>query len=202
MRQEWEGGAKGGVLCVLETTAAPILSVGSLNTLVRQHRPSRLTVHRCSTSSEGASPGVRIEQTQLVKAPREQVFQVWPDYEAYPSWDPVVFTRVTVVERGENTARLDEEVKFMGLRMRRTEKLVLTPPEKVEVNGSIPNATNTTVWTFEAVPEGTMLTAVLEIQFKGVLKLLQPIAEQQGRTALREWMRAFAHHVEAEQANP
>src|SRR5260370_30520696 len=60
------------------------------------------------------------------------------------------------------------------------------------------DATNTTVWTFEAVPEGTMLTAVLEVQFKGVLKLLQPIAEQQGRTALREWMRAFAHHVEAE----
>src|SRR5260370_33472642 len=99
----------------------------------------------CLTSSEGASTNVRIEQAQLVKAPREQVFEAWTDYEAYPSWDPVVFTRVTVAERGENPVRLDEEVRFRGLRMKRTEKLVLTPPEKVEVNGSIPNATNTTV---------------------------------------------------------
>ncbi len=141
---------------------------------------------------------MRIELAQLVKAPRERVFQAWTDCEAWPRWDPGhLFTRVKVTERGENTARLDEEVRFMGLRMRRTENLVLTPPEKVEVNGSIPNATNTTVWTFEAVPEGTMLTAVLEVQFTGVLKLLQPIAEGQARSLTRKWMQAFATYVEA-----
>lgn len=136
---------------------------------------------------------MRIEQAQLVKAPREQVFQAWTDYEAYPKWDPVIFTRVKVKERVGNRARLDAEVRFMGIRMRRTENHVLTPPEKVEVVGDVPNATNSTLWKFEAVPEGTILTTVLEVQFKGVLKLLQPIAEWQARTVTRKWLLAFAH---------
>ena len=142
---------------------------------------------------------MRIEQAQLVRAPREQVFQAWTDCESWPKWDPVLFTRVTVAERVGNTARLDAEIKFMGLRMRRTERHVLTPPEKVEVTGDIPDATNTTVWKFEAVPEGTMLTAVIEAQFQGMLKLLQPIAEWQARTVTRKWMQAFATYVETKQ---
>jgi ribosome-associated toxin RatA of RatAB toxin-antitoxin module len=101
-----------------------------------------------------------------------------------------------VEERVGNTARLDAETKFMGLRMRRTERHVLTPPEKVEVTGDVPNASNTTVWKFEAVPAGTMLSAVIEFQFKGMLKLLQPIAESQARTVTRKWMQAFAKYVE------
>ena len=85
----------------------------------------------------------------------------------------------------------------MGLKRRRTEKHVLTPPEKVEVEGEMLGATNTTVWKFEGVPEGTLLTAVLEMQLNGLLKLLQPIAEWRARSGLREWMRAFARYVEA-----
>ncbi len=42
-----------------------------------------------------------------------------------------------------------------------------------------------------------MLTAVVEAQFKGMLKLLQPIAEGQLRTVLRRWMQAFAEYVDA-----
>jgi ribosome-associated toxin RatA of RatAB toxin-antitoxin module len=142
---------------------------------------------------------MRIEQAQLVRAPREQVFQAWTDCESWPKWDPVLFTRVTVAERVGNTARLDAETKFMGLRMRRTERHILTPPEKVEVTGDVPDATNTTVWKFDAVPEGTVLTAVIEAQFKGMLKLLQPIAEWQARAVTRKWMQAFATYVETKQ---
>jgi hypothetical protein len=90
------------------------------------------------------------------------------------------------------------DTRFMGMKMPRKETHTLTPPEKIVVVGDVPNATNTTVWTFAAVPEGTLLTAVLDIEFKGLLKLLQPLAASQGRTALREWMRALANHVEAQ----
>lgn len=47
------------------------------------------------------------------------------------------------------------------------------------MDGSVRDASNTTVWTLQTVPEGTSLTAELDIQFKGLLKLLQPIAEWQ-----------------------
>lgn len=142
---------------------------------------------------------MRTEYSQLVKAPRDRVYQAFTDYEAIPTWDRVLFKRVTVTERGPNTATLDEDVRFMGMKMRRTERHVLTPPEKVEVDGSVRDAINTTVWTLQTVPEGTMLTAELEVQFKGLLKLLQPLAERQIRTVLPEWMREFASYVEAQQ---
>ena len=142
-------------------------------------------------------PHVRIEQAQVVKAPREQVFQAWTDCEAWPTWDPVVFTRVTVTERAGNTVHLDAEVKVMGLRIKRTERHVLTPPEKVEVEGGIRGMTNTTQWKFEAVPEGTMVTAVGEVQLTGPLRLLGALVKWQGQAVLREWMRAFADYVES-----
>jgi hypothetical protein len=86
----------------------------------------------------------------------------------------------------------------MGMKMRRTETHRLTPPERVEVTGDVQDATNTTVWTFDTVPEGTLLTAVLEARFNGLLRLMQPIAEWQARTVLGQWMRAFAKYVEGQ----
>jgi ribosome-associated toxin RatA of RatAB toxin-antitoxin module len=144
---------------------------------------------------------VRTEYSHLVRAPRERVFQALTDYEAIPTWDRVMFKRVTVTERGPNTATLDADVRFMGLKMRRTERHILTPPEKIEVDGSVRDAINTTVWTLRAAPEGTILTARLEVEFKGLLKLLQPLAERQVRNVLPEWMREFTSHVEAQQSN-
>ena len=140
---------------------------------------------------------MQIQETQVIKAPRDEVFRIWTDYEAYPTWDNVVFTRVTVAERTENTARLDAEVRFMGLRMKRTERHILKAPEKVNVIGDVPGATNTTVWTFDVVPDGTLVTAVFEVQFKGPLRLLQPVAVWQGRKAIHDWLQAFARRVEA-----
>ena len=140
---------------------------------------------------------MRIKQAQLVKAPRERVFEAWTDYEAYPKWDGKVFTRVTVTHRAGNTASLDMETRFMGMTMPRKERHVLTPPEKVEVDGSVPIAGNTTVWTFEDVPGGTLLTAVLEVQFRGMLGILSPLARWQARSMLSNWMQAFANYVEA-----
>jgi len=140
---------------------------------------------------------VRIVHIQLVKAPRQQVFEAWTDCESWPRWNPISFTEVTVTERAGNTVRLDAQIKVMGLRTRRTEKHVLTPPEKVEVEGEIRGVTNTTVWTFEEAPEGTMVTAVLDAQLKGLLRLLGPLARWQGQTGLRQWMQAFAQYVEA-----
>ena len=65
------------------------------------------------------------------------------------------------------------------------------------MDGSVGDAINTTVWTLQMVPEGTMLTAVLEVQFKGLLRLLQPVAEWPMKAVLPEWMGAFARRVEA-----
>jgi hypothetical protein len=64
------------------------------------------------------------------------------------------------------------------------------------VDGSVRDATNVTLWTLHTAPEGTILTAQVEVEFKGLLRLLQPLAERQLRNVLPEWMREFARYVE------
>jgi ribosome-associated toxin RatA of RatAB toxin-antitoxin module len=137
-----------------------------------------------------------MEQAQVVKAPREHVYQAWSDYEAWPTFSGL-FTRVTVKERNENVVLVEAEVKVMGRKTSRMERHELTPPEKVEVRGETEGVTNRTIWTFESAPEGTLLTALLETDLKGVSRVLGPFAQRRLRTLLREWMQGLARHAEA-----
>ncbi len=139
---------------------------------------------------------MRVENAQLVKAPREQVFQAWTDCERWPTWS-TLFPRVAVTGRTGNTVHLDLDIKIMGRIATRTEKHILTPPEQVRVEGETEEATNTSLWKFEAVPEGTLLTAAVEAPLKGWTKLLGPLAKRQLQTMLRKEMQTFAKYVEA-----
>jgi carbon monoxide dehydrogenase subunit G len=85
----------------------------------------------------------------------------------------------------------------MGRKIGRSEKHVLTPPEQVRVEGETEGATNTTLWTFEPVPEGTRVTAVVDAELGGVTKLLGPLAKRQLQTMLRDWMQGLTRYVEA-----
>ncbi len=113
---------------------------------------------------------MHIEQTQVVKAPRD-VFQTFADSEAWPKFS-TFFMRVTVKERAGNIALFDTEVRVMGRKTKRSEKQVLTPPEQVRFEGEMGGSTNTTVWKFEPIPDVTRLTAVLDVQLKGWAKVL------------------------------
>jgi ribosome-associated toxin RatA of RatAB toxin-antitoxin module len=139
---------------------------------------------------------MRIEQAQLVKAPRDQVFEAFTDYEAYPQVSDL-FPRVTVTERAGNTVHLDMDMNLMGRKRKRTETLVQTPPDQVQVEAEMEGATNTTVWRFEPVHGGTLVTAVFEVPSKGVTRLLGPLAKRLSQSVIREWMQAFAKYVEA-----
>ena len=141
---------------------------------------------------------MRVERAQVVKAPVEQVFAAWNDCEAWPVWS-TTFTRVTIAERAGNTRRVDAELKVGEHTVQRTETHVLTPPALVEVDGEMAGATNTTAWKFEAVADGTVLTAVLEAPLTEWTKLFGPSAESQVGALLGEEMKAFAHYVESRQ---
>jgi hypothetical protein len=83
-------------------------------------------------------------------------------------------------ERAGNTVRIDADVRFMGRTMSRSETHVLTPPERLEVRGGVPGMTNTTVWTFEPTPDGTTLTAVLDVQLAGLPNVLVAVSPPAG----------------------
>ena len=139
---------------------------------------------------------MHIEQMQVVKAPREQVFQAWNDVEAWPKWQ-TLFTSVTVTKRDGNTKILDTEINFRGRKARRIEKHVLTPPEKVQVEGEMQGITNTTEWKFDPVPEGTGVTAVFEARLPLRMKILAPLVKRQIQAMGHDWLKALAKYVEA-----
>jgi len=101
------------------------------------------------------------------------------------------------MERAGNTVHLDMDVKIMGRIAKRMEKHVLKPPEQVRVGGETEDVTNTSVWKFESVPEGTLMTAAVEAELTGLTKVLGPFAKRQLQTLLRKEMQAFAKYVEA-----
>src|SRR6266702_1059277 len=57
---------------------------------------------------------MRVEQAQVVKAPREQVFKAWTDYDAWHKFS-TLFTRVTVRERAGTLVTAVVETELKGL---------------------------------------------------------------------------------------
>ena len=138
-----------------------------------------------------------IELAQVVKAPRDQVFRTFTDYQAWPKFS-VLVTRVSVGERAGSTVHLDMEIKVMGRKFWRTEKHVLTPPEQVLVEGETVGSTTTSVWKFDPVPEGTLVTGAIESRGKGLYKLTDPFTKRLLQTSFDKWLRAFVKYVEAQ----
>jgi hypothetical protein len=68
------------------------------------------------------------------------------------------------------------------------------------VQGEIEDVTNTTLWTFDPVPEGTRVTAVIEAGLAGLTKLLGAFAKRTAQGLTREWMEGLAKYVEAKNA--
>jgi uncharacterized membrane protein len=139
---------------------------------------------------------LHIEQTQIVKAPRENVFQAWTDYEAVPKWQ-TLFTSVKVAKRDGNTALLELEVNMRGRKTLRTEKHLLTPPERVDVEGEMQGITNTSVWKFEPAPEGSLVTVTIEARLPWRLKVMGPLVKRQFQAIVRDWLQDLAKYVEA-----
>lgn len=141
---------------------------------------------------------MHFEATQLVKAPREKVFEAWTDFEAMPKYS-TVFTKATVTKRQGNTVYTESEGKFMRRKLKSSEKHVLMPPAKVEDEVDAEGSKASSVTKFDVVPEGTRITSVNDIELKGKwAKLLGPFAKRSLQGVFRKEMRAFAKYVETQ----
>ena len=106
---------------------------------------------------------MRIEQARFVKASPEQVFQARTDYEAWPRFS--ASTQVRVAERAGDVVYLGTKLRVMGRETKRREKVTLTPPQLIRVEGKTVGATNITIWKFEPAPGGTQVTGTGEAKF-------------------------------------
>ena len=137
--------------------------------------------------------------SQLVKAPPEKVYSAYTDFEATPKWSKRI-RGVRVTKKEGDLVHLENDmVSPKGKDRRSAGELRLTPPSKVESHSETRFTKTKRIVTFEETPEGTKVTATLDIEMKGGWGLvLSPKAnkEKAEASALEELV-SFARYAES-----
>lgn len=137
------------------------------------------------------------ENSVLVRAPCEKVFAVIADVTSVPKWSTTI-TSVRQTRRDGNVVYTDTEGKFGGRTFKNKEKHVFTPPGRYEAEGEGNAAKTKTVMTLDAVPEGTRIFWVSDVEVKGVFaSLFGSLAKGQMKKIFDDELNAFAKYVES-----
>lgn len=132
-----------------------------------------------------------------MKAPREKVYAAYTDFEAWPKWSRQT-TNVRVVGREGGTVHIESRVPSSDRPRISLAKLTLSPPEKVETEGGTRFTKTRRTVRFEDVPQGTKVTAVLDVQVKGMwTSIFVPRGKDEAESSAREGLRSFAEYVES-----
>lgn len=139
---------------------------------------------------------MKVQASQLVKAPRERVFAAYVDLESMPRWSSSA-EMVRVIRKDGDVIMF--EVETRGSRGPRvlSGELVLAPPDTVRTEGESGRSKTKGVVTFESVPEGTLVTSTIEVEIKGFKRhFIRPaLGDSSKETAARN-LSAFAKYVE------
>ncbi len=131
-----------------------------------------------------------------MRAPREKVYAAYTDFEAMPRWSRQV-TAVRVVGREGAMVRMESEGHSGGRPQVSVAMLTLSPPERVETESETRFTRTRRTVRFEEAPEGTRVTAVLDVRVKGVWAcVLSPRGRELAESSAREGLASFAEHVE------
>jgi len=120
------------------------------------------------------------EVSLVVKAPRERAYSAYVNLESMQKWSK---QRASI-----------EQVRSVA------ERLKLFPPERVESEGETRSRRTKSVVTFEEVPEGTRVTASLDVQLKGRWSwILRTRGKADAESSAMEELASFARYVEGTQ---
>jgi len=137
------------------------------------------------------------EVSYVVKAPREKVYAAYIDFEAWPKWSRST-TAVRVVAREGGTVSIESTTARGGRPHNNLAKLTLSPPEGVETEGETRLTRTRRTVRFEDVPEGTRVTAVLDVRVRGLwASIFKPRGKAEAESSALEGLRSFAEYVES-----
>ena len=139
---------------------------------------------------------MHVEVSYVAKAQREKVYAAYTDFEAWPKWSRQA-TTVRVVRREGGTVSIESETVSGGRPRITVAKLTLSPPEGVETEGETTFTRTRRTVRFEDVPEGTEVTAALDVRVKGPWAwIFAPRGKDEAESFAREGLRSFAEYVE------
>ncbi len=142
---------------------------------------------------------MHLEVSRVVKSPPEQVFKAYTDFEAMPMWSGHL-KAVRVTKREGDVVHLESETLSSSGTPRTTfGSLRLFPPHRVESESETRFTRSKRTVSFEAVPEGTKVTAALDVEVKGLWRtVLRPgVRREAAESSAAEELASFAGFVEA-----
>ena len=132
------------------------------------------------------------EVSVIVKVPREKAYKAFTDFEAGPKWSKER-TALKVSKKEGNNVYLSSAsgASNPGRKMR------LFPPERVESSSESRFSKTKSVVKFERAPEGTKVTASLDMEVKGHWSWVMKTRGKEGvESSAMEMLKAFAKYVE------
>ena len=130
----------------------------------------------------------------IVRVPRERAYSSYTDFEAMPRWSKDKH-EVRVSRKNGSIVYLERTSRTGGNEGAREVKLF--PPERVESQGESRLTRTKSVVRFEEVPEGTRITASLDVELKGRWSwVFRTQGKAEAESSAMEELRSFARYVE------
>jgi uncharacterized membrane protein len=139
---------------------------------------------------------VHFEASVVVRAPRERVYSAYTDFEAMPSWSRRP-RPVRVAGREGDTVYLESQGDSRDGSQKARREMHLFPKERVESSGETRFTRTMSIVRFEDVPEGTKVTAILDVYVKGRWAwILGTRGRSEVEPSALEELTSFAKYVE------
>jgi uncharacterized membrane protein len=137
---------------------------------------------------------MHFEVSLVVKVPRTKAYSSYTDFEAMPRWSKDKH-EVKVARREGDTVYI-EKSPGTGATPRARE-MKLFPPERVEFEGETRFTRTKSVVRFDEVPEGTRITASLDVELKGHWSwIFKTQGKAEAESSAMEELSSFAKYVE------
>jgi uncharacterized membrane protein len=138
---------------------------------------------------------VYLEASITVRAPRGKVYAAYTDFESMPKWAKEL-TAVRITKREGDTVCLESE-GILGASRRAVRILKLSQPNMVECESETRFTRTMRTVAFEDAPEGTKLTATLDVRVKRPWgNILSTREADEFEPSVKEELTSFARYVE------
>ena len=142
---------------------------------------------------------MHFEVSLVVKVPRAKAYSSYIDFEAIPRWSKDKH-EVKVARRVGNTVYIKKTPGTGAIHGAREMKLF--PPERVESEGETRLTRTRSVVRFDEVPEGTRVTASLDVELKGRWSwVFKTRGRAEVESSAMEELSSFAKYVEGASAS-
>jgi uncharacterized protein YndB with AHSA1/START domain len=137
---------------------------------------------------------MHFEVSLVVRVPRAKVYSSYTDFESMPRWSKDK-QEVRVARREGSTVYLERASGTRG--SRGTREMKLFPPERVESEVETRFTRTRSVTRFDDVPEGTRITASLDVELKGRWSwVFKTQGKAEAESSAMEELSSFARYVE------